>query len=121
MPALRIRDVPEETVAALKRRAQRHGHSVQQELRAVLARAVAEPAGCDRYESLGDMTLLAEDAAAVRGLLDLVARGVASGKQVRDASIVAVACAHGAVAIVTDTLSHLARFSDLIRIEGLPR
>ncbi len=43
MPALHIRDVPEETVAALKRRAARHGHSVQQELREVLAKAAAEP------------------------------------------------------------------------------
>lgn len=45
MPALHIRDVPEETVAAIKRHAARHGHSVQQELREVLARAAAEPAG----------------------------------------------------------------------------
>ena len=44
MPALHIRDVPEETVLALKRRAARHGHSVQQELREVLAKAAAEPA-----------------------------------------------------------------------------
>lgn len=43
MPALHIRDVPAETVAALKRRASRHGHSVQQELREVLERAAAEP------------------------------------------------------------------------------
>lgn len=43
MPALHIRDVPEETVAAIKRRAARHGHSVQQELRDVLERAAAEP------------------------------------------------------------------------------
>lgn len=43
MPALHIRDVPEETVAALKRRAARRGHSVQQELREVLERVAAEP------------------------------------------------------------------------------
>jgi plasmid stability protein len=42
MPALHIRDVPEETIAALKRRAARHGHSVQQELREVLAHAASE-------------------------------------------------------------------------------
>ena len=45
MPALHIRDVPEETVAAIKRRAARHGHSVQQELREVLAKAAVEPVG----------------------------------------------------------------------------
>ncbi len=43
MQALHIRDVPDETVAALKRRAVRHGRSMQQELREVLARAASEP------------------------------------------------------------------------------
>ncbi len=43
MPALHIRDVPEETVAAIKRRAARRGHSVQQELREVLEKVAAEP------------------------------------------------------------------------------
>lgn len=43
MTALHIRDVPEETVAALKRRAARRGHSVQQEMREALAKAAAEP------------------------------------------------------------------------------
>lgn len=43
MPALHIRDVPEDVVAAIKRRAARHGHSVQQELRQVLEQAAAEP------------------------------------------------------------------------------
>lgn len=42
MPALHIRDVPEETVAAIKRRAARRGHSVQQELREVLEQAAGE-------------------------------------------------------------------------------
>lgn len=43
MPALHIRDVPDETVAAIKRRAARHGRSVQQELRDVLEKVAAEP------------------------------------------------------------------------------
>lgn len=43
MPALHIRDVPEETVSAIKRRAARRGHSVQQELREVLEKAASEP------------------------------------------------------------------------------
>lgn len=43
MPALHIRDVPEETVAAIKRRAARRGHSVQQELREVLNKVAGEP------------------------------------------------------------------------------
>lgn len=52
MPALHIRDVPEETVAAIKRRASRHGHSVQQELREVLERAAAEPPAGSRSQPL---------------------------------------------------------------------
>lgn len=44
MQALHIRDVPAETIAALRRRAARRGHSMQQELRDVLARAASEPA-----------------------------------------------------------------------------
>lgn len=43
MQALHIRDVPDETVAALRRRAARRGHSTQQELRDALARVAAEP------------------------------------------------------------------------------
>ncbi len=44
MQAVHIRDVPEETLEALRRRAARRGHSMQQELRAVLTRAASEPA-----------------------------------------------------------------------------
>lgn len=44
MQAVHIRDVPEETLEALRRRAARSGHSMQQELRAVLTRAANEPA-----------------------------------------------------------------------------
>lgn len=43
MQAIHIRDVPEETIAALKRRAVRRGHSMQRELREILAKAAAEP------------------------------------------------------------------------------
>jgi plasmid stability protein len=41
MPALHIRDVPEPVLAALRERAERHGHSMQQELRDIL-RAAAD-------------------------------------------------------------------------------
>lgn len=36
MPGLNIRDVPEETIRALKRRARAHHRSVQGEIRAIL-------------------------------------------------------------------------------------
>jgi plasmid stability protein len=43
MPAIHIRDVPESTLAALRERAERHGRSMQQELRAILEAAAQEP------------------------------------------------------------------------------
>lgn len=52
MPALHIRDVPEETVAAIKRRAARHGRSVQQELREVLEAVAAQPVSGGRPRPL---------------------------------------------------------------------
>ena len=57
MPALHIRDVPERTVAAIKRRAARHGHSVQQELREVLDTAAAEPVAGARPRRLNLRTV----------------------------------------------------------------
>lgn len=44
MPAIHIRDVPESTLAALRERAERHGRSMQQELRTILEAAAQEPA-----------------------------------------------------------------------------
>lgn len=43
MTELHIRGVPEETIAAIKRRAARRGVSVQQELREALERIADEP------------------------------------------------------------------------------
>lgn len=43
MPALHIRNVSDETVALLKRRAQRHGHSLEAELRDILVEAGNAP------------------------------------------------------------------------------
>lgn len=68
---------------------------------------------------LSDMTLLSEDIATVGHLMGLVARDSATGKQVHDANIVAVALAHRAAAIVTDNVRHFSRFADLVAIEGL--
>ncbi|MFC5381814.1 FitA-like ribbon-helix-helix domain-containing protein [Aquipuribacter nitratireducens] len=42
MPAVHVRDVPASVLTALKERAERNGHSVQQELRDILAAAAAE-------------------------------------------------------------------------------
>lgn len=52
MPALHVRDVPESVLAALKERASRHGHSVQQEVRGILAAAAAERPPARQVEPL---------------------------------------------------------------------
>jgi plasmid stability protein len=43
MPALHIRDVPDEAVAAIKERAARNGRSMQKELREGILKLAAEP------------------------------------------------------------------------------
>ncbi|MFT3969615.1 MAG: hypothetical protein QM695_04850 [Micropruina sp.] len=57
MPALHVRDVSDETVAALRRRAARRGHSMQQELREALDRAASEPVPGARPERLNLRTV----------------------------------------------------------------
>lgn len=48
MPAVHVRDVPAPVLAALRERAHAHGHSMQQEIRQILADAAAErPRGQD--------------------------------------------------------------------------
>lgn len=42
MSAIHVRDVPASTVAALRERARRRGHSMQQEVREILEAAAAE-------------------------------------------------------------------------------
>ncbi|MFT4296606.1 MAG: PIN domain-containing protein [Micropruina sp.] len=68
---------------------------------------------------IDDLQILAEDAATTARLMELIGRGLASGKQVHDANLVAVAIAHNADVIVTDNTRHFARFSDLIAVESL--
>jgi hypothetical protein len=71
------------------------------------------------HEFLDDMDLLAEDAAATNLLMRLVSDHQVAGKQVHDANVVAVALAHGALAIVTDNIRHFSRFSGLIGVESV--
>lgn len=78
-----------------------------------------EDAVANVQEFLEDMELLPEEAGFSKWVLDVVGRDVATGKQVHDANIVAVALAHGASAIVTDDTRHFARFASLIAIESL--
>lgn len=68
---------------------------------------------------LEDMQILAEDAATTAVLMDLIDRGLAAGKQVHDANIVAVATTHHADAIVTDNARHFARFAHLVAVESM--
>lgn len=78
-----------------------------------------EDAVANVVQVVDDMELLSEDAATGRLLLELVDQGLASGKQVHDANLVAVAIVHGATAIVTDNNRHFARFGDLVPIESV--
>lgn len=78
------------------------------------ARAVENVRGL--LTSLG---LLAEGAGSTGRLLDLVGSAAATGRQVHDANIVAVALAHGASAVVTDDARHFARFAEHLTIESL--
>jgi len=68
-------------------------------------------------EFLADMEFLDETLATTRHLLDLVGRGLAEGKQIHDANLVATALAHRASALVTDNQAHFLRFAGLIRLE----
>ena len=43
MGALHVRNVPESLIVALRERAERHGHSIQQEVLQILEAAAAEP------------------------------------------------------------------------------
>jgi plasmid stability protein len=44
MPAIHVRNVPEHVAAAIRERAERHGHSMQQELLEILEAAATQPA-----------------------------------------------------------------------------
>ena len=50
MPNILVRDLSPETVAALKRRAQQHRRSLQQELAAVLEEAASQPEQASAHE-----------------------------------------------------------------------
>ena len=50
MPNILVRDLSPETIAALKRRAQQHRRSLQQELAAVLEEAASQPEQASAHE-----------------------------------------------------------------------
>ncbi len=52
MPAVHVRDVPSEVLAALKRRAARHDRSLQKELRRILVDAAEREPGPRRLPPL---------------------------------------------------------------------
>ena len=52
MTSHHVRDVPESVVTALRERASRHGHSMQQELKQILEAAAAAPAPHETPEPL---------------------------------------------------------------------
>jgi plasmid stability protein len=52
MAAIHVRNVPEHLMIALRERAARHGHSMQQEIMEVLQMAAAELADAEEVEPL---------------------------------------------------------------------
>lgn len=63
MTAVHIRDVPEPTLNALRERARRHGHSMQQELRDILEAAAAAPEAPRALPPIEDELVLVDRAA----------------------------------------------------------
>ncbi|WP_158607664.1 type II toxin-antitoxin system VapC family toxin [Flexivirga caeni] len=78
-----------------------------------------EGAASNMEQFAADMDILPENIATSRTVIGLVGQNVATGEQIHDANVVAVALAHGARTIVTDNTRHFARFSDSITIEPL--
>lgn len=68
---------------------------------------------------LNDMELLLENLNTTTALIDLIGAYPASGKQIHDANILAVAITHRARVIVTDNPRHFSRFNDAIVTESL--
>ena len=79
----------------------------------------SENAVANIEQFLEDMELLDETLPTTSRLLDLLIQRPATGKQVHDANIVAVAVTHKASTIVTDNIAHFLRFAGLIDIENL--
>ncbi|GAB2460949.1 hypothetical protein GCM10027062_45600 [Nocardioides hungaricus] len=100
---------------------------VMQEFLAVSTRPVAvnglgqsgHVAVANLEEMASGLDVLVETPESLRRLKSLVREGLASGRQVHDANLVAVALAHEVDAIVTDNLADFARFAELIEIESL--
>lgn len=61
MPAIHVREIPDETLAALKRRAAAHHRSLQMELREILDRAALEAPSEDRLPSIAEELTMASN------------------------------------------------------------
>ena len=100
---------------------------VVREYLAVASRPVAvnglglscEDAVANVEQFLEGLEVLAEGPATTRSLMNLVVTCPSVGNQVHDANVVAVALAHRAVAIVTDTARHFARFAHMVVVEPI--
>jgi plasmid stability protein len=62
MAAIHVRNLPEPVLAALRERAIRHGHSMQEEIRQILAEAAAQQAPPARVEPVQLQTVRTEGA-----------------------------------------------------------
>ncbi len=66
------------------------------------------------------MRLLAEDAKVANRLAELLEETKSSGKQVRDANVVATMLVHGVGTVVTLNTGDFAGFGQHVQVSGLP-
>lgn len=78
-----------------------------------------ERAVADWTEITSTLEFVPETSGSQRLLESLVSNGRATGKQVHDANLVAVAVDQGASTLITANLRHFERFAELIEIEEL--
>ena len=97
-----------EFVVVLTRPVEANGHGLDGPTASAAWRAVTST-----------VTHLPETEASQALLLEFVDSGLAVGKQVHDANLVAIALDHGASTLITANPRHFSRFSHLITIESL--
>lgn len=74
----------------------------------------------NQASALASLYLVADETAQVTAeLLGLLGRGLASGKQIHDANIVATCLAYGIPRLLTHNLSDFQRYVSLVRVETL--
>jgi predicted nucleic acid-binding protein len=86
----------------------------------VLPTALSGPLAAGQAAALLSLYRVADESGPVfRELIALLHRGLAAGKQVHDANIVATCLAYGIPSLLTHNAADFQRFSGLIRVETI--